>query len=376
MSPATSPRPVAAMRLLVVDGSTGTLGVADARTFPELLAPGDLVVVNDAATLPASFAARTAAGEPVELRLAGRAAEGSEPRFVAALLGAGDYRTRTEVRPLPPLIASGARLFVGDELVAHVTGHSSISERLVELHFSVAEGSEADVWAAIYRAGRPVQYAHVPEPLALWDVQNVYAFEPWAVEMPSAGRLFRAETFGALKARGIAIARVTHAAGLSSTGDPKIDEALPLPERWRVPEETVRLVEATHARGGRVLAVGTSVVRALESASAGTTLTAGEGITHLKLGPGARRTVVDGVVTGVHEADTTHYALLGAFASAKVLENALVLAEHEDLLGHEFGDACLVWGSPVAAATRKALDRPAPVSRREVTQEGRGWSLA
>lgn len=377
MSPATLPRPTSVMRLLVVDGASRTLGVADARALPELLAPGDLVVVNDAATLPASFQARTSAGEPVEIRLAGRVVDGVEPRFVAALLGAGDYRTDTNGRPPPPAVLPGARLEVGDELVAEVTSLSLLSERLVEVKFSVVQGTDADVWAAIYRAGRPVQYAHVPDPLALWDVQNVYAFEPWAVEMPSAGRLFRAETFAALDARGIGIARVTHAAGLSSTGDPRIDEALPLPERWRVPEETVRLIEATHARGGRVLAVGTSVVRALESAVTNGVLTAGEGITHLKLGPNARRAVVDGVVTGVHEADTTHYALLGAFAPAKVLEDALVLAEHEHLLGHEFGDACLVWGTPVSVATTKALDlRSAPVSRRDLPSKARGSSHA
>lgn len=377
MSPATSPRPVSAMRLLVVDGATRTLGLASARALPELLAPGDLVVVNDAATLPASFRARTVAGEPVEIRLAGRLVDGTEPRFVAALLGAGDHRTDTNARPLPPPILPGARLEVSDELVADVTSRSPLSERLVEVRFSVVHGTDADVWAAIYRAGRPVQYAHVPEPLALWDVQNVHAFEPWAVEMPSAGRLFRAETFAALQARGIGTARVTHAAGLSATGDPRIDDALPLPERWRVPEETVHLVEATHARGGRVLAVGTSVVRALESAVTNGVLTAGEGITHLKLGPSVRRAVVDGVLTGVHEADTTHYALLGSFAPAKVLEDALVLAEHEHLLGHEFGDACLVWGTPVSAATRKALDlRPGPTSRRDVSAKSRGWSHA
>jgi S-adenosylmethionine:tRNA ribosyltransferase-isomerase len=182
--------------------------------------------------------------------------------------------------------------------------------------------------------------------------------------MPSAGRALRAETLLALRRRGVEIAVVTHAAGLSATGDPAIDARLPLPERFEVPDETARAVLRAKARGGRVLAIGTSVVRALESAAheatrSGAGPIAGlAGTTQLLLHPGTQRLVVDGLLTGVHESDTTHFGLLGAFASRGVLDAALRRAEHHGLLGHEFGDAWLVWGSRAGAsrlpATRAA----------------------
>ncbi|HEY8073624.1 MAG TPA: S-adenosylmethionine:tRNA ribosyltransferase-isomerase, partial [Labilithrix sp.] len=215
------------------------------------------------------------------------------------------------------------------------------------------------IWAALYRVGRPVQYAHVPARLALWDVQNAYASRPWALEMPSAGRAIRGETLLSLRRAGVIVARITHAAGISSTGDPAIDALLPLPERFHVPWETAVAVNAARRGGGRVIAVGTSVVRALESAVrtgaagnvAGHFVAATEGVTDLRLAPGSPRRVVDALLTGVHERDTTHFALLGAFASARRLDDAMDRAANDGLLGHEFGDEWLVWGDDVASAT-------------------------
>lgn len=349
---ADHPRSARQLRVLVVDAVTGAQEIRPASSLPELLEPGDLVVVNDAATLPASLPARAPSGESIELRLVGGVEpEGSAVHFTAALLGAGDYRTRTEDRPPPAAVGVGDMLAVGDELVARVLAISSLADRLlhIELQLRDARAERSAVWAAIYRAGKPVQYAHVPVPLALWDVQNVWAARPWAVEMPSAGRALDARALAALRARGVGLASVTHAAGLSATGDPDIDARLPLPERFEVPEATARAIVRAKARGGRVLAVGTSVVRALESAARASgdgPLRGASGTTDLLLGPGTRRALVDGVLTGVHESDTTHYSLLGAFAGSEVLASALETAERDDLLGHEFGDAWLVWGSP------------------------------
>lgn len=358
MSPAAEPRAAGDVRLLVVDAATGALEARPAGSLPELLAPGDLVVVNDAATLPASLPAHDVQGEDIEIRLVGALDPGAGPvRFAAALLGRGDYRVRTEDRPAPPRVAIGDVLRIGTELVARVLAISSFSERLVdlELEATTSPGDTGAIWAALYRVGRPVQYAHVPQPLALWDVQNAWAGRPWAVEMPSAGRGLRASTLFALRKRGIEIASITHAAGLSATGDPAIDARLPLPERFEVPAATVRAIARARARGGRSIAVGTSVVRALESAARASfpgTLTATSGTTDLLLRPGAALAVVDALITGVHEADTTHFMLLGAFASRAVLDAALVAAEREGLLAHEFGDVWLVWADPRCRAPR------------------------
>lgn len=360
MKSADHPRSARQLRLLTVDARNGAQEMRVASALPELLRAGDLVVLNDAATLPASLPAHTPAGAAVELRLVGGVEpEGTVVHFTAAILGSGDYRTRTEERPPPPPVLEGEVLAIGDELVARVLAVSAISERLVHIELALRDGlaERADIWSAIYRAGRPVQYAHVPAPLALWDVQSLWASRPWAVEMPSAGRAIDARTLAALRARGVEIAMVTHAAGLSATGHPDIDARLPLPERFEVPEATARAVTRTRARGGRVLAVGTSVVRALESAARASgdgPLRGASGTTDLRLHPGAPRAVVDGLLTGVHEADTTHFDLLGAFASAEVLAAALRTAEREGLLGHEFGDAWLVWGEPAGRPARVA----------------------
>jgi S-adenosylmethionine:tRNA ribosyltransferase-isomerase len=368
MKPANAPRSLRRLRILVVDERSGVEATHPARALPDLLRAGDLVVVNDAATLPASLQARTAAGADVELRLVGATdVDGSALHFTAALLGSGDWHTPTEKRPAPPSVSPGDVLAVGDELVAHVIAHSVLSDRLVHVELGLREpmADRAAIWAALYRAGRPVQYAHVPAPLDLWDVQNAWAGRPWAVEMPSAGRALDIATLLALRARGVEVAAITHAAGVSATGHPEIDACLPLPERFEVSEATARAVNRARARGGRVVAIGTSVVRALESAAA----RAGDGplhgvagITDLLLGPETRRAVVDAVLTGVHESDTTHFTLLTAFADRATLDAALARAVREDLLGHEFGDAWLVWGEPAARAVaqRDRGDRCAP----------------
>jgi S-adenosylmethionine:tRNA ribosyltransferase-isomerase len=184
----------------------------------------------------------------------------------------------------------------------------------------------------------------------LWDVQNLWSGPPWAVEMPSAGRILDGQALLSLRQRGVSIASVTHAAGLSSTGDDALDAYLPLPERWRVPATTMAAVAATHAKGGRVIAVGTSVVRALETAAR---TGESEGVTDLLIDPTTSRLVVDGILTGVHDAGTSHFSLLGAFAPRPLLEAALSVSERAGFLSHELGDEWLIWGS--AARGTKAL---------------------
>ena len=364
MKAASAPRPSSALRILVSSG--GGMRVARADDIASVLCPGDVVVVNDAATLPASIDAQTEDGAPVELRLlAARYAPGA---FSAALLGRGDHTTRTEDRPPPPRVRVGERLVsrVDRGVFADVCAVSPISARMVDVTFrttTTGDPPAAAIWSALYRVGKPVQYAHVPARLALRDVQNAYAARPWAVEMPSAGRALRIETILALRAAGVAVVAITHAAGISSTGDPAIDALLPLPERFDVPPETAAAINAAHSRGGRVIAVGTSVVRALESAAvpaadqlpaartpspSARVVAAVSGVTDLHLAPGSPRRVVDALLTGVHDRGTSHFALLGAFASASRLEAALARSEREGLLGHELGDAWLLWADDVA----------------------------
>src|SRR5205085_2410704 len=136
--------------------------------------------------------------------------------------------------------------------------------RLVSLRF---DGTPDAIWAGLAHHGRPIQYAHVPVPLALWDVWTSIAGPPVAFESPSAGFALDWGTLAALRGRGIAFATLTHAAGISSTGDIELDRRLPFDEPYRIPPATAAAIRRVRARGGRVVAVGTTVVRALEHAA-------------------------------------------------------------------------------------------------------------
>ena len=332
-----------AERLLVIDPEADSVEDRAVRDLPSLLRAGDLLVLNDAATLPASLQGQDAEGAPVEVRLIGPAEAGT---WTAALFGAGNWRWTTEDRPAPPPLPPGSTLVFGSPgdaspLSATVVGVSEISPRLVRLAF---DRSGDDLWSAVYRRGRPVQYSYVRAPLALWHVQTAYASRPWAVEAPSAGRPLTWRLLLEARRRGVALAAVTHAAGLSSTGEPALDAALPLPERFDIPAETVAAVTRTRAAGGRIVAVGTTVVRALEGSAdaGGGWLRAGEGQTGLRLDGGFRRRVVDGLLTGIHQPGESHFDLLHAFAPEPLLRRALGHADAAGYLGHEFGDSCLI----------------------------------
>jgi S-adenosylmethionine:tRNA ribosyltransferase-isomerase len=324
-----------AVRLVALDRRTGRATLHPFSALPDLLGPGDLVVVNDAATLPASLPGRTAGGEVFELRLSAPV-EGEH--LAGVLFGAGDWRTRTEHRPPPPRVEVGQRVTVGP-LSATVTAARG---RLVELDAEVAGGDRDArrdaLWQALYASAAPVQYAHRRGALALWSVQTAYAARPWAVEMPSAGRPLTWDVLLGLRRRGIGVATLTHAAGLGSTGDDALDAALPWPERYDVPERTAAAIAAARAGDHRVIAVGTTVVRALE-ASGGR---AGIGVATLALGPSTRPAVAGGLVTGLHVPGESHFELLRAFAPAEQLERVLDRARSAGLSGHELGDACLV----------------------------------
>jgi S-adenosylmethionine:tRNA ribosyltransferase-isomerase len=321
-------------RLLLVDPAQGAMRLG---TLDEALGPGDVVVVNDAATLPASLHGTTAAGDPIELRLA-------TPPDVgwAIAMGAGDWRTDTDHRPPPPVLAVGATLdFAG--LAARVVAVSAQSHRLVRVRFD-REGSE--LWHALYAIGEPVRYRYLDRAWPLERFQNAYAGRPWAAEMPSAGRALDHRTILALQKRGVEVRTLTHAAGLSATGEPALDRLLPLPERYEVPEPTFRA--ATRAQ--RVIAVGTSVVRALESAARGPLA----GTTSLRIGPAHERLLVDGIVTNLHGPGESHFELLAAFADPTLLEDAWRRADGLGLQEHEFGDEMLVLPGALARAVRAA----------------------
>jgi len=327
-------------KLLVVDACS-RIGHAPRSAFVEFLRRGDLVVANDAATLPASLrGTHGPTGAPVEVRLAGRPSLNPEDvrRFSAVVFGEGDFRTRTEDRTAPPTLSDGDRLVLGPlrATVERTLGH----ERLVSLRF---EGSADEVWAGLARHGRPIQYAHVHEPLALWDVWTRIAGPPVAFEPPSAGFALDWRALAAMRERGVEFETITHAAGISSTGDEELDRLLPFDEPYHIPATTAEAVRRVKARGGRVVAVGTTVVRALEhAASADGAVRAGFGLATQRLGPASRLRVLDAILSGTHERGTSHYELLRAFLDDETLLRTTAELDARGYLTHEFGDSVLI----------------------------------
>lgn len=342
-------------KLLVVSAN-GSMEHRARTDFVELLRAGDLVVANDAATIPASlFGHHEATGLPIEVRLAGR--DSSPLRqgdcFQAVAFGAGDFRIRTEDRPLPPPLKTGDTLHLGplSATVIHVLNHA----RLVVLRF---RGTSQAIWKGIAEHGRPIQYSHIGTPLAIWDTWTPIAGPPVAFEPPSAGFALNWRLLTAMAVKHVRFATLTHAAGLSSTGDPDLDALLPFDEWYRIPRSTAIALKTARERGGRVIAVGTTVVRALE-ASGGRP---GEGLAQQRIGPGVPLRIVDAVLSGTHEPGTSHYDLLRAFCSALTLQ---AMSKELDAAGyrtHEFGDSIFVEanrsGEPAALAAEHKATAP------------------
>jgi S-adenosylmethionine:tRNA ribosyltransferase-isomerase len=332
-------------RLLYIDAFGRRTHLARS-TFVRCLQAGDLVVGNDAATIPASLSGcHIPTGAQIEVRLAGRRSLSADDirSFSAVVFGTGDFRTPTELRPPPPRLAEGDRLALGplSATVAGVLAHP----RLVALRF---DGSPDAFWAGIARHGRPIQYAHLPAPLELWDVWTVIAGPLVAFEPPSAGFMLDWQTLATMHQRGIEFATLTHAAGISSTGDTALDARLPFDEPYAIPDATAAAIARARAEDRRIVAIGTTVVRALEHAAAGDgRVRAGEGLATERIGASTRLQVVDAMLSGVHEPGTSHYELLRAFVSDEVLERA---SESMSALGyrtHEFGDSVLIERDPV-----------------------------
>ena len=338
-------------KLLVIDAA-GNVQHAPRSRLADFLRAGDLLVANDAATLPASLAGvHAASGAAIEVRLAGRRSLAVDDvrEFTAIVFGSGDHRTRTEDRAAPPPLQAGDALALGPlhATVLRTRGHP----RLIDLRF---DGTPGDIWAGIARHGKPIQYAHVPQPLALWDVWTRVAALPVAFEPPSAGFVLDWQLLAALKARGIGFATLTHAAGISSTGDEALDAQLPFDEPYHVPPTTLQAIADTRSRGGRVIALGTTVTRALEhAASRADTWRTGIGVADQRIFAATPLRVVDAIISGTHEPGTSHYELLRAFAPDARLRRANDELLQNGYRAHEFGDSVLIFRSRHTAGERE-----------------------
>ena len=325
-------------KLLTIDAD-GRMRHLPRTALASLFSPGDIVIANDAATLPASLqGSHCTSGEQIEVRLAAWVSIRDPMRFAAIAFGAGDYRSRTEDRMLPPSVAPGDRLTLGP-LVAIVECPLG-DPRLFRLRFL---GDCATVLAGLARHGRPIQYAHVPEPLVLRDVWTRIAANPIAFEPPSAGFALDWHTQAVWRRRGIGFATLTHAAGISSTGDPVLDLRLPFDEPYRIPEHTAAAIIRAKSDARRIIAIGTTVVRALESAAnADGSVRAGDGVASGRIARETPLRVVDAILTGVHQPGESHFELLRAFANDALLDQISPAFDQHGYRSHEFGDSMLI----------------------------------
>jgi S-adenosylmethionine:tRNA ribosyltransferase-isomerase len=316
------------VRLMAATRTGGRIEHRIFRELPDLLAPGDLLVVNTSATIPAALGARREDGSEALLHVSTPAPHAAGEEWWIVELRAGPAGRTLRARTGEALeLDGGARA----ELVAPYAGGTRL--------WLASVAAPGGLRAHLARHGRPVRYRHVPAAWPLAAYQTAYALEPGSAEMPSAGRPFTAELVTRLVARGIVVAPVTLHAGVSS---PERHEA-PAPEPYAVPAATARLVNAVRWWGGRVVAVGTTVVRALETAAGRDgSVQAGSGWTSLVIGPDRPLRAVDGLVTGWHEAEASHLALLEAVAGPELLARSYAEALQRGYLWHEFGDSHLI----------------------------------
>lgn len=317
-----------AVRMMVASRASGLMEHTVFSELPRHLGEGDIVVVNTSGTLAAEIDGTGGDGRPLQVHLSTRLPADlwsvELRRGGAALL---DAAATEEVA-----LAGGGRLTL---LAPYGPGPGGTGVRLWVARLEVP--GPLTRYLAVH--GRPIRYGYVPVPWPLDFYQNVYATEPGSAEMPSAGRPFTAAVLTRLAARGIEVAPVLLHTGVASleASEP------PYPEYFRVSPHTARRVNAARAAGGRVVAVGTTAVRTLESVvDERGRVHAGQGWTETVVTPERPPLAVDGLLTGWHEPEASHLALLEAVAGRALLEDSYAAALAERYRWHEFGDVHLV----------------------------------
>jgi S-adenosylmethionine:tRNA ribosyltransferase-isomerase len=315
------------VKLLVASRSQATIEHASFQDLPLLLAPGDLLVLNVSATIAAAVSACRRNGTRVRVHFSTRA-----PRLDAHWRVV-ELRTADGARPLSA--HTGERLSLQGGATLELAAPYLSGSRLMLARF---DGGVA-LLDYLERHGEPIRYGHTAARWPLEAYQNAYASSPGSSEMPSAGRPLTAELISRLVAAGVLLAPITLHTGVSSLEH----HEPPFPEQFAVPAETARLVQAVRSWGGRVIAVGTTVVRALETvARPGREIAAGSGWTSLVITPERGLRVLDGLITGWHEPEASHLQLLEAAAGKELLRRCYESALANSYLWHEFGDSHLV----------------------------------
>jgi S-adenosylmethionine:tRNA ribosyltransferase-isomerase len=316
------------VRLLVSQTSVAGVHHTHAHFYElaEFLTPGDLLVVNHSATLPASLPARGELGDFL-VNLSTDYGDGvwlAEPRWSSAQPG-----------PLP--LEPSETITIAGVPARLITSHPG----LPRLWFLQTPG---DLRAAMAQVGSPIRYGYVNQPYGLDDYQTIFAKTPGSAEMPSAARPFTERVLQSLRQRGVQLAGITLHTGVSSleVESERVEDHPLYAEPFHVPAATATAVNAARAAGRRVIAVGTTVVRALESAWDGANVCPARGFTRRYIHPGRGVHTVDGLISGLHDPLASHLAMLYAVAGETLIRSAYAEAVAHGYLWHEFGDSHLI----------------------------------
>lgn len=328
------------VRMLVSDLATGRVTDSHFRALPQFLRPGDLLVLNTSATLPAALTALRANGAEMTLHWSS-ALPASERQAASSEQESGDPLAARR-NPLAVIEPRHVQADAGEVLTLPGGGRATLlapyrdSKRLWIALLEIAGTPIADY---LRRWGRPIRYPYVVQPFPLSAYQTVYAQSEGSAEMPSAGRAFTKAMLACLRRSGVGLAKLVLHTGVASLES----HERPYEEWYEVPLRTAERVRATKEAGGRVIAVGTTVVRALESSvDSDGNVVASSGWTDLVITPERGVRVVTGLLTGLHEPKATHLDMLQAIAGRETVARAYDVALERAYLWHEFGDVHLL----------------------------------
>jgi S-adenosylmethionine:tRNA ribosyltransferase-isomerase len=306
------------VRMMVLDRLTENSFHNQFNEIGRFLEKGDLLILNSSRTIPAGLKGKWNRQE-VEVRLT---------RNISSF--------EWEALIVNPHIGIGETIYFTSTLHALVS-QKGAEEPLIRLQFNK---KNVELMDEIYKIGEPIRYEYINNEWPLEAYQTVFAAQPGSVEMPSAGRAFSWKLLHKLKDQGVKIGYIQLHAGLSYYGNDKWPNPTAHPEAYDIPLETAQMLEDTKKGGGRVIAVGTTVVRALETAAREPF--ARQGISNLYIKKGFQLKMVDGLLTGFHEPEASHLDLLTAFIEENLLISAYEEAIHKEYLWHEFGDMNLI----------------------------------
>jgi S-adenosylmethionine:tRNA ribosyltransferase-isomerase len=327
------------VRLMISHARAGQIEQTIFRHLPLYLQAGDTLILNRSATLPAALEVHREDGSPLLMHLSTRL-----PR------AAGPYRVVELRRPT----ALASERFSAGQIGERLSVPGEASAVLLDAYPAGPDGRNLEagsrLWAArlelpspltayLQQYGRPIRYSHVDRDWPLAAYQTIYADRPGSAEMPSAGRGFTEDILAALRVRGVRMAWITLHTGVTSLEAAET----PFPEWFEVSEEAARAVNEAHCRGQRVIAVGTTAVRAIESALGPDGLAQQtNGWTNLVVDREHPVRMVDGLITGWHQPEASHLLMLEAIEGRQMLRRSYELAIAEGYLWHEFGDLHLI----------------------------------